>query len=214
MEKTFGISIWQSLVLLLSRLAISGGAGPARQPVFSGDSGGFSSWLSSAYPGGPGAETYTAGRFGIHKFPNRSYKVRSGTCMTISVRSGTKNWTCTGVKCAVLEKSKVFSTHPQAHFINNRSMEVFRKMDGLAEEILSSQPPVEFWRRFIYCTSLTGPILGSGVDVSFPEGWDSPFSSSHVRSGSKDTLMDFCETVFWGALFIVGLLSCGRWTYG
>ncbi|XP_031114629.1 catalase-1-like isoform X2 [Ipomoea triloba] len=34
--------------------------------------------------------------FGIQKFPNRSYKVRSGTCMTISVRSGTKNWTCTG----------------------------------------------------------------------------------------------------------------------
>lgn len=29
-----------------------------------------------------------------------------------------------GVKCAVLEKNKSFSTHPQAHFINNRSMEV------------------------------------------------------------------------------------------
>nr|GMD87621.1 putative polyketide hydroxylase isoform X1 [Ipomoea batatas] len=74
-----------------------------------------------------------------------------------------------GVKCAVLEKSKVFSTHPQAHFINNRSMEVFRKMDGLAEEILSSQPPVEFWRKFIYCTSLTGLILGS-VDHMQHEG--------------------------------------------
>lgn len=30
-----------------------------------------------------------------------------------------------GVKCAVLEKSSAFSRHPQAHFINNRSMEVF-----------------------------------------------------------------------------------------
>lgn len=29
-----------------------------------------------------------------------------------------------GVKCAVLEKSATFSEHPQAHFINNRSMEV------------------------------------------------------------------------------------------
>lgn len=29
-----------------------------------------------------------------------------------------------GVKCTVLEKSKSFSKHPQAHFINNRSMEV------------------------------------------------------------------------------------------
>ncbi|CAA2959689.1 FAD NAD(P)-binding oxidoreductase family [Olea europaea subsp. europaea] len=29
-----------------------------------------------------------------------------------------------GVKCAVLEKNKAFSKHPQAHFVNNRSMEV------------------------------------------------------------------------------------------
>lgn len=29
-----------------------------------------------------------------------------------------------GVKCAVLEKSASFSRHPQAHFINNRTMEV------------------------------------------------------------------------------------------
>lgn len=29
-----------------------------------------------------------------------------------------------GVKCAVVEKNRSFSKHPQAHFINNRSMEV------------------------------------------------------------------------------------------
>lgn len=33
-------------------------------------------------------------------------------------------WSFLGVKCAVLEKSTTFSKHPQAHFINNRSMEV------------------------------------------------------------------------------------------
>nr|GMC57773.1 2,4-dichlorophenol 6-monooxygenase [Ipomoea batatas] len=58
---------------------------------------------------------------------------------------------------------------------------VFRKMDGLAEEILSSQPPVEFWRKFIYCTSLTGLILGS-VDHMQHEDFDhivSPVSVAH-----------------------------------
>lgn len=30
-----------------------------------------------------------------------------------------------GVKCAVLEKSNKFSEHPQAHFVNNRSMECY-----------------------------------------------------------------------------------------
>lgn len=110
----------------------------------------------------------------------------------------------TGVKCAVLEKSSGFSRHPQAHFINNRSMEVFafsfvllvwkclediesllikvellfwvdyscqvfRKLNGLADEILRYQPPVDLWRKFIYCTSITGPVLGS-VDHMKPQG--------------------------------------------
>ncbi|CAK7327404.1 unnamed protein product [Dovyalis caffra] len=86
-----------------------------------------------------------------------------------------------GVKCSVLEKSKSFSLHPQAHFINNRSMEVFRKLNGLAEEIQMSQPPVDLWRKFIYCTSLTGPILGS-VDHMQPQDFEkvvSPVSVAH-----------------------------------
>lgn len=86
-----------------------------------------------------------------------------------------------GVKCSVLEKSKSFSHHPQAHFINNRSMEVFRKLDGLAEEIQRSQPPVDLWRKFVYCTSLTGPVLGS-VDHMQPQDFEkvvSPVSVAH-----------------------------------
>lgn len=31
---------------------------------------------------------------------------------------------CLGVKCALVDKATCFSKHPQAHFINNRSMEV------------------------------------------------------------------------------------------
>lgn len=31
-----------------------------------------------------------------------------------------------GIKCAVVERNTAFSKHPQAHFINNRSMEVCR----------------------------------------------------------------------------------------
>ncbi|KAK6242243.1 hypothetical protein SCA6_007632 [Theobroma cacao] len=86
-----------------------------------------------------------------------------------------------GVKCTVLEKNKGFSKHPQAHFINNRTMEVFRKLDGLAEEIQRAQPPVDFWRKFIYCTSLTGPMLGS-VDHMHPQDFEkivSPISVAH-----------------------------------
>ncbi|KAM3304086.1 2,4-dichlorophenol 6-monooxygenase [Capsicum chacoense] len=96
-----------------------------------------------------------------------------------------------GVRCAILEKNKVFSAHPQAHFINNRSMEVFRKLDGLGDEILRSQPPVEFWRKFIYCTSLTGPILGV-VDHMHPQDFDqivSPVSVAHFSQYKLSRLL-------------------------
>ncbi|CAO2829426.1 unnamed protein product [Amaranthus hypochondriacus] len=86
-----------------------------------------------------------------------------------------------GVRCAILEKSKAFSSHPQAHFINNRTMEVFRKLDGLAEEIQKFQPPVDLWRKFIYCTSLSGSVLGS-VDHMQPQDFEqivSPVTVAH-----------------------------------
>uniref|UniRef100_A0A2N9FSR5 FAD-binding domain-containing protein n=1 Tax=Fagus sylvatica TaxID=28930 RepID=A0A2N9FSR5_FAGSY len=96
-----------------------------------------------------------------------------------------------GVKCAVLEKATSFSKHPQAHFINNRTMEVFRKIDGLAEEIQRSQPPVDLWRKFIYCTSLSGSILGS-VDHMQPQDFEkvvSPVSVAHFSQYKLTTLL-------------------------
>lgn len=57
----------------------------------------------------------------------------------------------------------------QAHFINCRTMEVFRQMpDGrgghltasLAERVREASPPLDHWRKFVYCRSMTGEILG------------------------------------------------------
>ncbi|XP_010248896.1 PREDICTED: uncharacterized protein LOC104591655 isoform X3 [Nelumbo nucifera] len=121
-----------------------------------------------------------------------------------------------GVKCAILEKNRTFSQHPQAHFINNRSMEVFRKLDGLAEEIQRLQPPVDLWRKFIYCTSLSGSVLGS-VDHMQPEDFEqvvSPVSVAHFSQYKLTRLLvkqleklGFCvcdsdglETIDYGTL--------------
>ncbi|KAI7744642.1 hypothetical protein M8C21_001251 [Ambrosia artemisiifolia] len=96
-----------------------------------------------------------------------------------------------GIKCAVVERSNEFSKHPQAHFINNRSMEIFRKLDGLAEEIQRSQPPVELWRKFIYCTSLTGSVIGS-VDHMQTQDFDqivSPVSVAHFSQYKLNALL-------------------------
>ncbi|XP_054787956.1 uncharacterized protein LOC129293864 isoform X2 [Prosopis cineraria] len=96
-----------------------------------------------------------------------------------------------GIKCAVLERNTTFSKHPQAHFINNRSMEIFRKIDGLVEEIQSSQPPVDLWRKFVYCTSLSGSILGS-VDHIQPQDLEhviSPVSVAHFSQYKLNSLL-------------------------
>ncbi|CAN8291249.1 unnamed protein product [Cochlearia groenlandica] len=96
-----------------------------------------------------------------------------------------------GVNCAVVDKATSFSKHPQAHFINNRSMEIFRELDGLAEEIEKSQPPVDLWRKFIYCTSLSGSTLGT-VDHMQPQDFEkvvSPASVAHFSQYKLTSLM-------------------------
>lgn len=40
-------------------------------------------------------------------------------------------------------------------------MEVFRGVGGLAEAVKARSPPLALWRKFVYCESLTGHILGS-----------------------------------------------------
>lgn len=39
-------------------------------------------------------------------------------------------------------------------------MQVFRGMDGLADEVVAKNPPLAQWRNFVYCETLTGRIYG------------------------------------------------------
>ena len=57
-------------------------------------------------------------------------------------------------------------------FTGGWHFQIFRKLDGLAGDIERSQPPVDLWRKFVYCTSLSGSVLGS-VDHMKPEGQSS-----------------------------------------
>jgi 2-polyprenyl-6-methoxyphenol hydroxylase-like FAD-dependent oxidoreductase len=66
-----------------------------------------------------------------------------------------------GVPTVVLEQNSQLTNHPQAHYINHRTMEIFRGLDGLAEEVEAMMPPLSQWRQFIYCTYLLGDVLGS-----------------------------------------------------
>ncbi|MGD8990515.1 MAG: FAD-dependent monooxygenase, partial [Desulfobacterales bacterium] len=91
----------------------------------------------------------------------------------------------------LVEKRAKPDNHPQAHFINCRSMEILRELDGLDQAIYDHSAPVEQWRRFVYCTGLadlptlnfskqkwTGSLLGM-VD-HFADVRDEPFSPARV----------------------------------
>ncbi|CAM9968960.1 unnamed protein product, partial [Hapterophycus canaliculatus] len=52
-----------------------------------------------------------------------------------------------GVPSVLLERAGALPTHPQAHFINLRSMEIMRHaFDGLDRTVLEMSPPQEEWR--------------------------------------------------------------------
>ena len=63
-----------------------------------------------------------------------------------------------GVDSLLVERRSGPTTHPQAHFINNRTNEVFRPLLGLERAVTASQPPLEDWRRFVYCTRMIGGV--------------------------------------------------------
>ena len=58
------------------------------------------------------------------------------------------------VRHLLVEQQTRPDNHPQAHFINQRSMEVFRELDRLDRAVLADSAPIDEWRRFVYCTSL------------------------------------------------------------
>ena len=69
-----------------------------------------------------------------------------------------------GVDSQLVERRAAPTTHPQAHFVNNRTREIFRPMLGLDEEVARAQPPLEDWRHFIYATRMLGGVELGRVD--------------------------------------------------
>ena len=73
-----------------------------------------------------------------------------------------------GVPSVVMEKTGTTAdtsdderrTHPRAHVLHTRSMELMREI-GLFEEIQREMPPLEQWKYFRYCTSLVGTELAA-----------------------------------------------------
>ena len=81
-----------------------------------------------------------------------------------------------GVGTLLLERSKSVQAHPAAHFLTARTLETFRGLRprgappdaSVAAAVRAASPPVDAWRRFVYCGSLSGPTLAVVDHLSPP----------------------------------------------
>lgn len=88
-----------------------------------------------------------------------------------------------GVPFVALEREKTTAAHPRAHYVNTRTMEVFRGVSrALAEEVLSGTPPLEEWRWFRYVTALV-----SGAELGAVDQFGGASSASSDASPTRAT---------------------------
>ena len=62
-----------------------------------------------------------------------------------------------GISTTILEKQPKLSVHPSAHYLHSRTLEIMRDI-GLDSKIYESAPPLDHWRKHIYCYKLTEKI--------------------------------------------------------
>ncbi|ORM42051.1 putative polyketide hydroxylase [Babesia sp. Xinjiang] len=77
-----------------------------------------------------------------------------------------------GVPCLLAERNVYPRTHPRAHYVSNRTMEVWRQLGHLDKAIECITEPLGYWRYFKYCRHLTDPHVNLYGTVDHFKGND------------------------------------------
>jgi len=98
-----------------------------------------------------------------------------------------------GVQHCLVERRRVPTKHPQAHFINARSMELLQAhFPASFRAVIEQSPPSRTWRDFCYCYSVTGRTFArvdhfAAAPASF---WnDSPSSVVHLPQNRFEEIL-------------------------
>ena len=123
-----------------------------------------------------------------------------GTCDVIVVGAGPVGATAAllladyGLTCAVVEARRAPQSHPAAHVLSTRSMEIWREI-GLERDIRRLSAPMHELRSVLYCTSLAGPELGRVALADLPHAQIdaiesvSPTRSAHLPQNALEPLL-------------------------
>ncbi len=109
-----------------------------------------------------------------------------------------------GIDTLVVERRPAPSTHPAAHVLSTRTLEIFREL-GLEHEVRRLSSPLYELRDILYATSLTGPELGR-ITIYDPESteahWIQTLSPTRAANLSQHVLgqllwerLDACNRV-------------------
>ncbi len=124
----------------------------------------------------------------------------SDTCDVLVVGAGPVGATAAlllagyGLECLVVEARREPQSHPAAHVLSTRSMEIWREI-GLEADIRRFSAPIHELRCIAYCTSLAGPELGRVALADLPEAQMdaieavSPTRSAHLPQNVLEPLL-------------------------
>ncbi len=99
-----------------------------------------------------------------------------------------------GLECTVVEARREPQSHPAAHVLSTRSMEIWREI-GLEREIRRLSAPMHELRSILYCTSLAGPELGRVPLADLPHARIdaiesvSPTRTAHLAQNAFEPLL-------------------------
>ncbi len=124
----------------------------------------------------------------------------SDTCDVLVVGAGPVGATAAlllagyGLKCTVVEARREPQSHPAAHVLSTRSMEIWREI-GLERDIRRLSAPIHELRCIAYCTTLAGPELGRVPLADLPDAQMdaielvSPTRSAHLSQNVLEPLL-------------------------
>lgn len=108
------------------------------------------------------------------------------------------------VNAVALERGSARTKHPRAHYVNTRTMEVFRGLSGtMADAIATRSPPLDEWRHFRYVTNIV-----RGIELGVVDQFDG--AKSERSSTSPTAATHFSQHKLTAALFELANVSEGR----
>ncbi len=103
-----------------------------------------------------------------------------------------------GIDSVLLDRRTEPSSHPAAHVVSTRTVEILRQL-GLEYEVRRLSAPIHQLRDIVYCTTLSGPELGR-ITLLDPESAEARHLEAISPTRAVNLPQNLLETLLWERL--------------